>query len=114
PDALLAERASNVRRAIGRSCVAAVRRSGFGESEDIECPSRCGFRLEIRHDAVHAKRAGGIPRIKVAGHDGAGPAADPRQDGYVFVPVRTTIGYRLADDPGASSELPFQFARLGV
>src|ERR1700730_16036396 len=113
-DALLAERASNVRRAIGRSCVAAVHRSGFGESEDIECSSGCGFRLEIRHDAVHAKRAGGIPRIKIAGHDGACPAADSRQDGDVFVPVRTTIGYGLSDDPGASLELPFQFARLGV
>src|ERR1700742_1279995 len=113
-DALLAERANNESRAIGRSCVPAVRRSGFGESEDIERPSGCGFRLEIRHDADHAERAGWIPRIKVAGHDGACPAADPREDGDVFVPVRTTIGDRLADDPGASLELPFQFARLGV
>src|ERR1700742_941316 len=34
-DALLAERANNESRAIGRSCVATVHRSGFGESEDI-------------------------------------------------------------------------------
>src|ERR1700733_8229290 len=78
-DALLAEGANNVRRAIGRSCVAAEHRSGFGESEDIERPSGCGFRLEISHDAVHAKRAGRIPRIKVAGHDGACPAANARE-----------------------------------
>src|SRR3984957_10249108 len=113
-DALLAERANNESRAIGRSCVPAVRRSGFGESEDIERPSGCGFRLEICHDADHAERAGRIPRVKVAGHDGACPAADPREDGDVFAPVRTTIGDRLADDPGASPELPFRFAGLGV
>src|ERR1700760_2665061 len=113
-DALLAERASNVRRAIGRSCVATVHRSGFGESEDIERPSRCGFRFEIRHDAVHAKRAGGIPRIKVARNDGARPATDPRQDGDIFVPVRTTIRDRLPDISGSGPELPFQFPCLSV
>src|ERR1700751_1385780 len=113
-DALLAATASPGTRAKGRSRVAAAHRSGFRQGEDMERPSGCGFRLEIRHDAVHAKRAGGIPRIKVAGDDGAWPAADPRQDGDIFVPVRTSIGDRLTDDPGASLELPFQFACLGV
>src|SRR6201999_4423481 len=101
-DALLAATASTVTRAKGRSRVAAAHRSGFRQGEDIERPSGCGFCLEIRHDAGHAERAGGIPRIEVAGDDGACPAADSRQDGDIFVPVRPTIGYRLADDPGAS------------
>src|ERR1700722_6359591 len=113
-DALLATTASTAARTKGRSRVAAAHRSGFRQGEDIERPSGCGFRLEIRHESVHAKRAGGIPRIKVAGDDGASPAADPRQDGDIFVSVRTTIGDRLADDPGASPELPFRFAGLGV
>src|ERR1700751_5113242 len=113
-DALLAATASTATRAKARSRVAAARRSGFRQGEDIERPSGCSFRLEIRHDADHAKRAGGIPRIKVAGDDGARPAADPRKDGDIFVAVRTTISDRLADDPGASLELPFQFACLGV
>src|SRR3984885_4902543 len=113
-DALLAATASTATKAKGTSRVAAARRSGFRQGEDIERPSGCGFRLEIRHESVHAKRAGGIPRIKVAGDDGASPAADPRQDGDIFMSVRTTIGDRLADDPGASPELPFRFAGLGV
>src|SRR5271169_1402508 len=113
-EALLAATASTATRAKGRSRVAAARRSGFRQGEDIERPSGCGFRLEIRHEPVHAKRAGRILRIKVAGDDGARPTADPRQDGDIFVPVRTTIGDRLADDPGASPELPFQFACLGI
>src|ERR1700733_16050142 len=113
-EALLAAKASTATRAKGKSHVAAACRSGFRQGENIERPSGCGFRLEIRHDAGHTKRAGRILRIKVAGDDGARPSADPRQDGDVFVPVRTTIGDRLADDPGASPELPFQFARLGV
>src|ERR1700751_2226920 len=113
-DALLAAPAKTVTRAKDKSRVAAAHRSGFRQGEDIERPSGCGFRLEIRHDAKHAKRAGGIPRIKVAGDDGARPAADPRKDGDIFVAVRTTISDRLADDPGASLELPFQFACLGV
>src|SRR3984885_13728412 len=113
-DALLAATASTATRAKGKSRVAAACRSGFRQGEDIERPSGCGFRLEIRHDAVHAKRAGGIPRIKVPGDNGACPTADPREDGDVFVPVRTTIGDRLADDSGASLEPPFQFTRLGV
>src|ERR1700756_2267550 len=106
--------ASTAKKAKGKSRVAAACRSGFRQGEDIERPSGCGFRLEIRHDAVHAKCAGGIPRIKVAGDDGARPAADPRQNGDIFVPVRTSIGDRLTDDPGASLELPFQLAGLGV
>src|ERR1700743_2732977 len=113
-DALLATTATTVTRAKGRSRVAAAHRSRFRQGENIERPSGCGFHLEIRHDAVHAERAGGIPRIKVAGDDGACPAAYPRQDGDIFVPVRPTIGYRLADDPGASPELPFEFASLRV
>src|SRR6201994_771325 len=113
-DALLAATASTVTRAKGSRRLAAARSSGFRQGEDIERPSGCGFRLEIRHDAVHAKRAGGIPRIKVARDNGACPAADPRQDGDVFVAVRTTIGDGLADDPGAGPELPFEFAGLGV
>src|SRR6201994_765166 len=94
-DALLAATGSAATRAKGRSRVATARRSGFRQGEDIERPSGCGFRLEIRHDAVHAECAGGIPRIKVAGDDGAGPAADPRQDGDIFVPIRATISDRL-------------------
>src|ERR1700752_5400578 len=113
-DALLAATANTVTRAKDKSRVAAAHRSGFRQGEDIERPSGCGFRLEIRHDAVHAKCAGGIPRIKVARDDGARPAADPRQDGDICVPVRTSIGARLTDDPGASLELPFQLAGLGV
>src|ERR1700754_488395 len=113
-EALVAATASTATRAKGTSRVAAARRSGFRQGEDIERPSGCGFRLEVRHDAGHAERAGGIPRIKVAGNDGACPAADPRQDGDILVPVRTTIGDRLADDPGAGLELPFQFAGPGV
>src|SRR5271154_7416128 len=113
-DALLAATASTATRAKGRSRVAAACRSGFRQSEDIKRPSGCGFRLEIRHEPVNAKRAGRILRIKVAGDDGACPTADPRQDGDIFVPVRTTIGDRLADDPGAGFELPFQFAGLGI
>src|SRR5450755_4429184 len=70
-DALLAATASTVTTAKGKSRVAAAHRSGFRQGEDIERPSRCGFGLEIRHDAVHAKRAGGISRIKVTRDDGA-------------------------------------------
>src|ERR1700760_5149253 len=91
-DVLLAATASIATRTKGRSRVAAACRSGFRQGEDIERLSGCGLRLEIRHEPVHAKRTGGIPRIKVAGDDGARPAADPRQDGDVFAPVRTTIG----------------------
>src|ERR1700728_154537 len=87
--ALLAATANTATRAIGRSRTITADRSGFRQGEDIERPSGCGFRLEIRHDAVHAERAGGIPRIKVPGDDGACQAADPRQDGDIFVPVRT-------------------------
>src|SRR5271154_716314 len=99
-EALLATTASAATRAKGSSRVAAAHRSGFRQGEDIERPSGCGFRLEIRHEAVHAKRAGRIPRIKVARDDGARPAAHARQDGDIFVSVRTTIGDRLADNPG--------------
>src|ERR1700733_5460227 len=88
-DAVLAATASTATRTKSRSRVATAHRLGFRQGEDIERPSGCGFRLEIRHDAVHAKRAGGIPRIKVAGDDGACPATDPRQDGHIFGPVRT-------------------------
>src|ERR1700722_6057668 len=72
-DASLVPTASNVTRTIAESRSVATRRSGFRQGEDIERPSGCGFRLEIGHDAVHAKRAGGIPRIKVPGDDGACP-----------------------------------------
>src|SRR6202008_3862953 len=113
-EALLATTASIVTRAKGSSRLAAARRSGFRQGEDIERPSGCGFRLEICHDAVHAKRAGGIPRIKVAGDNGARPATDPRKDSDIFVAVWPTIGDRLADDSGASPEPPFQFAGLRV
>src|SRR5277367_276883 len=113
-EALLAATASTATRAKGSSRVSAAFRSGFRQGEDIERPSGCGFRLEIRHDADHAERAGRIVRVKVAGNDGARPAAYSRQDGDIFVPVRPAIGHRLADDPGAGLELPFELACLGV
>src|SRR3984957_9242831 len=112
--ALLAATASTAATAIGRSRATTAHRSGLRKREHIERPSGCGLRLEIRHNADHAERAGRIARVKVAGDDGARPAADPRQDGDIFVAVRSAIGHRLADDPGASLELPFEFARLGV
>src|ERR1700733_5969388 len=112
--ALLAVTANTAARAIGRGRAMTPHRSGFRQGEDIERPSGCGFRLEIRHDADHAERAGGIARVEVAGDDGACPAAHPGQDGDILAPVRPTIGHRLADDPGAGLELPFQLACLGV
>src|SRR5579863_2494163 len=110
--ALLAATASIAARAIGRSATTA--RSGFRQGEDIERSSGCGLRLEIRHDADHAERAGRITRVKVAGDDGARPAAYARQDGDIFAPVGPAIGHRLADDPRAGLEPPFELACLGV
>src|SRR5580700_10824649 len=112
--ALLAATTSTAARAIGRSRAMTAHRSGFRQREYIERPSGCGLRLEIRHDADHAERAGRIARVEVAGDDGARPAAYSRQDGDIFVPVRPAIGHRLADDPGAGLELPFELACLGV
>src|SRR6202042_1808395 len=112
--ALLAATTSTAVRAIDRSRATTAHRSGFRKREHIERPSGCGLRLEIRHNADHAERAGRIARVKVTGDDGARPAAYPRQDGDIFVAVRSAIGHRLADDPRASLELPFEFARLGV
>src|SRR5580692_9029945 len=99
-------------RAIVRNCASAALRSGSRQRENIEGPSGCGLRLEIRHDAEEAERTGRIARVKVAGDDGPCPAAYPRQDGDIFMPVRPTIGHRLADDPGAGLELPFELACL--
>src|SRR5271156_712378 len=112
--ALLAATASTAATAIGRSRAMTFDRSGFRQGEHIERPSGCSFCLEIRHDADHAERAGRVARVKVAGDDGARPAAYSRQDSDIFVPVRPAIGHRLADDPGAGLELPFEFACLGV
>src|ERR1700735_95423 len=75
--ALLAATANTATTAIGRMRAMTAHRSGFRQGEDIERPSGCGFRLEIRHDAVHAERAGWIARVEVAGDDGACPAAYP-------------------------------------
>src|ERR1700733_571866 len=112
--ALLAATANTVARATGSSRAMTARRSGFRQGEDIERPSGCGLRVGTRHDAIHAEGAGRIARVEVAGDDGACPTAYARQDGDIFAPVRTTIGHRLADDPGAGLELPFQLACLGV
>src|SRR3984957_19699809 len=113
-DALLAATASTATKAKGTSRVAAARRSGFRQGEDIERPSGCGFRLEIRHEPVHAERAGRVPRVKVAGNDGARPAAHPREDVHLLVPVRPTIGSGVPDDARAGLELPFQLPCLIV
>src|ERR1700728_4614747 len=112
--ALLAATTSTAVRAIDRSRATTAHRSGFRKREHIERPSGCGLRLEIRHNADHAERAGRIARVKVTGDDGARPAAYPRQDGDIFVAVRPAIGHGLADDPGAGLELPFEFACFGV
>src|ERR1700722_11638577 len=113
-DASLLATASIVTRAKGKSRVAAGCHSGFRQGEDIERPSGCGFRLEIRHDAVHAKCAGRIQRIKVPGDDGACPAAAPRRQVLLDGPDRLVLyripggelaaiatGAGLADDLGA-------------
>src|SRR5271166_4017066 len=112
--ASLAERARNVTTAIGSRCGPATFGSGSRQGEDIERPSGCSLRFEISHDADHAERAGRIARVKVAGDDGARPAAYARQDGDILVPIRPAIGDGLADDPGAGLELPFEVACLGV
>src|SRR5271154_6612151 len=112
--ALLAATATAAPRAIGRSRAMTADRSGFRQGKYIKRPSGCSLRLEIRHDADHAERAGRIARVKVAGDDGACPAAYARQDGDVFVAVRPAIGHRLADDPRSCFELPFELACLGV
>src|SRR3984957_12534546 len=91
--ALLAATASTAASAIGWSRAMTAPRSGFRQGGYIERPSGCGFRLRARHNPDHAVLACRVARVKVTGDDGSPPAAYPRQDGDIFVPIRPAIGH---------------------
>jgi hypothetical protein len=47
---------------------------------------------QVLHRVGEAVGGGAVARVEVAGHDGAGPAADARQDGDVLLAVRAAVG----------------------
>src|SRR3954452_11770049 len=72
----------------------------------VEHPA-LGRRLrQVRHRVDESEGGGAVVRIELTGDDGTGPAADSGENRNVLLSVRSLVGDRLADDPGAAFELP--------
>src|SRR2546421_4293974 len=69
----------------------------LGKAEHIERPSLGGLLRQVAHHIDEPAARGRVARIEVARHDGAGPAADPGEDGHILPAVWTAIRGGLTD-----------------
>src|SRR4051794_10039098 len=97
-----------------RRCMTGVLTIRAAEFEDQQLAPAGGVERQILGRTDKTERAVAHPRIDLGVGHHTRPAADARQDRDILLSVGPAIGDRLADEPGAGSELPQHVPVLGI